>query len=127
VHEYSLVFGSPVPDYQAPQETTRAASRVPAVLSAVLVDASKARGGRRKDVPLTDAGARAIAPALELLGHQVPAARVQAGLMVWSGIFGAISFELYGHHDGSVAGSRADREAYFESCIVVWAAQAGIS
>jgi AcrR family transcriptional regulator len=128
-HEYSLVFGSPIPDYQAPEQTVPAAARVPGVLGAILLDAAKRRASPRhqQGIPLTDAGRRAIAPALELFAHRIPAEQAQAGLMVWSGLFGAISFELYGHQYGSVGQAPEDRDAYFESCIAAWAAQAGIS
>lgn len=39
-HEYALIYGSPVPGYQAPQETIQAASRVALVLGGLLADAS---------------------------------------------------------------------------------------
>jgi hypothetical protein len=127
-HEYSLVFGSPIPGYQAPEQTVPSAARVPGVLGAILLDAAKRRAGERhQQVPLTDAGRRAITPALELFAHQIPAEQTQAGLMVWSGLFGAISFELFGHQYGSVGQAPQDRDAFFESCIAAWAAQAGIS
>ncbi len=127
-HEYALVFGSPVPDYQAPEETIPAAARVPAVLGGLLVEAAGRKGGsRRRDVPLDDAGRRAIAPAVGLLGGLVPAERMQVGLMVWSGLFGAISFELYGHQHGSVGPDREDRDAYFKSCIAVWLSWLGVA
>ena len=127
-HEYSLVFGSPIPDYDAPEETVPAAYRVPAVLGGILVDAAKRRGsGRRREVALSEAGRKAIEPALSLFGQQVAPERMQAGLMVWMGIFGVVSFELYGHEYGSVGESLEDRGAFFESCIAVWAAQIGIA
>ena len=127
-HEYSLVFGSPIPDYDAPDETVPAAARVPAVLGAILVDAASQRGGGRGTFPrLTDAGRAAIAPAIELFADQIPAEQVQAGLMIWMGIFGTISFELYGHQSGSVGPTEQDRDAYFESCISAWAVQADIA
>jgi hypothetical protein len=47
--------------------------------------------------------------------------------MVWSGLFGAISFVLYGHQYGSVGPATEDRDAFFESCIAEWAAQADVS
>ena len=43
-HEYALVYGSPVPGYQAPQQTIGPASRVAAVLGA---DHHRAHGRRR--------------------------------------------------------------------------------
>ncbi len=41
-HEYALIYGSPVPGYQAPQETIPSASRVALVLGGLLADASAA-------------------------------------------------------------------------------------
>src|SRR3954451_15044008 len=38
-HEYALVYGSPVPGYQAPQDTIAPASRPTFVLTGILVDA----------------------------------------------------------------------------------------
>jgi AcrR family transcriptional regulator len=38
-HEYALIYGSPVPGYQAPQETIPSASRVALVLGGLLADA----------------------------------------------------------------------------------------
>jgi Tetracyclin repressor-like, C-terminal domain len=39
-HEYALVYGSPVPGYSAPQDTTGPASQVTLVLAAVVRDAA---------------------------------------------------------------------------------------
>ncbi|MEV7028137.1 TetR-like C-terminal domain-containing protein, partial [Kitasatospora sp. NPDC093558] len=40
--EFTLVYGSPVPGYHAPQETVPAASRTPAVLAAIVREALEA-------------------------------------------------------------------------------------
>ncbi|WP_147796215.1 TetR/AcrR family transcriptional regulator [Cellulomonas sp. Y8] len=80
-HEYGLIYGSPVPGYAAPQDTTAPASRVPLLLAAVAVDAwiagHRAPGADRvPDALRADAGALL---ALALAGRpsdQVPAARV---------------------------------------------------
>ncbi len=41
-HEYALIYGSPVPGYQAPQDTIGPASRVTLTLAGVVVDAHSA-------------------------------------------------------------------------------------
>src|SRR5580704_6798811 len=41
-HEYALIYGSPVPGYQAPEETNPPASRVALVLVAIIHDAAEA-------------------------------------------------------------------------------------
>jgi AcrR family transcriptional regulator len=43
-HEYALIYGTPVPGYQAPQETIGPAGRVAAVLGGLLAGAFAARG-----------------------------------------------------------------------------------
>jgi AcrR family transcriptional regulator len=48
-HEYALIYGSPVPGYQAPQQTIAPAARVAAVFGKIISDAHQAgatRGGQ---------------------------------------------------------------------------------
>lgn len=127
-YEYGLVFGAPVPDYQSPEGTLAAAARVPAVLAAILIDSAKARRrARTREIALTEAGRRAITPAVGFFADALPPERVQRAIMTWSGLFGAISFELYGHLHGVVAPGPDERDAWFDSCIAVWAGHAGIT
>ncbi|MGY1630117.1 TetR/AcrR family transcriptional regulator [Geodermatophilus sp. SYSU D01186] len=111
-HEYALLYGSPVPGYAAPRDTVPAAARVGVVLGRVLGDA--ARGGALppaagvpRDPSLLSEGT------VEVLGGEHPAlddaVRLRA-LLAWSGLFGTISFELFGHLVGSVE----DAERYFD-------------
>jgi AcrR family transcriptional regulator len=146
-HEYALIFGSPVPGYRAPEETALAALRIPAALAALLAEsdpAGPAATGPASTGPastgpsasgppasppdeLSAAATAGIAPALVFLEGAVTPSRVQAGLMIWTGLFGEVSFELFGHLEGSVADEPDDRAAFFEECIRRWAAQAGIA
>jgi AcrR family transcriptional regulator len=123
-HEYGLVFGAPVPRYAAPEATVGAAARVPAVLAAILSEASAHSSPRM--LPLSATGKAAIAPARRFASDAVPPERLQAGLLVWPGIFGVISFELFGHLDGSVEAGFEHRDAFFEECIRRWADQLGL-
>jgi AcrR family transcriptional regulator len=110
-HEYALLYGSPVPGYQAPKDTVRAASRVGVVLGSILGDAARdgtlppAAGERDPGLVSDDTVA--------VLGGDHPAlddaVRVRA-LLAWSALFGTISFELFGHFVGSVA----DGDRYFD-------------
>jgi AcrR family transcriptional regulator len=113
-HEYALIYGSPVPGYQAPQETIGPARRVAAVLGDVLT------GGWRHD------GAAAPAPAAppaasddasreplpgqlaaqarivaDAIAPGVPAPVLARTLIAWTQLFGMISFELFGQLVGS--------------------------
>jgi AcrR family transcriptional regulator len=110
-HEYALLYGSPVPGYQAPADTVPAASRVGIVLGRILGDAARAGSlpetAGERDADLVSDAAAAI------LGGDHPAidetVRVRA-LMAWSALYGTISFELFGHFVGSVE----DADRYFD-------------
>ena len=117
-NEYALIYGSPVPGYVAPQDTIAPASRVSNLLVQIMTDA--ATSGR-----LPPAGgdghvpASALAPVREVIPAEVPDDAVQTGLMVWAGLFGVVSFELFGQFQNVVG----DREAFFRECVARWAAQ----
>jgi AcrR family transcriptional regulator len=111
-HEYALLYGSPVPGYQAPRETVPAAARVGVVLGRILGDAARTgalpdAAGDDRDPDLVSAETAAV------LGGEHPAiddaVRVRA-LLAWSSLHGTVSFELFGHLVGSVA----DTDRYFD-------------
>jgi AcrR family transcriptional regulator len=97
--EFALIYGSPVPGYQAPLDTIDPASRIPLLLLSVVNDCAAA--GRLHDptpespmpkilrADLTTLGEQA---APDLSAHQV--ARVAMGYVE---LIGVISFELFGH------------------------------
>jgi AcrR family transcriptional regulator len=111
-HEYALLYGSPVPGYQAPRDTVAAASRVGIVLGRILGDAARAGA-----LPTANGGTRDAAlvsdDAVAVLGGEHPslddAVRLRA-LLAWSSLYGTISFELFGHFVGSVE----DGDRYFD-------------
>jgi len=113
-HEYALLYGSPVPGYQAPEDTVPAASRVGVVLGRILGGAARAGllpdGSGERDPGLVSDDAVAV------LGGEHPAidetVRVRA-LLAWSALFGTISFELFGHFVGSVE----DGDRYFDRVV----------
>jgi AcrR family transcriptional regulator len=71
-HEYALIYGSPVPGYQAPQETIPSASRVALVLGGLLADAqTRSPAGRPAGWPAPPPPAAGSAsPPPALAGHQ---------------------------------------------------------
>jgi AcrR family transcriptional regulator len=102
-NEYALLYGSPVPGYAAPQVTIEPAARVALVLGSIVVDAwhqygaEGSRGGDESTMKgmLETRNLDAVMPGVS--------ERVRAhSLMVWSQIFGCISFELFGHYKGTV-------------------------
>jgi AcrR family transcriptional regulator len=102
-HEYALLYGSPVPGYEAPPDTVPAASRVGVVLGRILGDAARA-GALPGATSERDPGLVSDA-AVGILGGDHPSidetVRVRA-LLAWSAIYGTVSFELFGHFVGTV-------------------------
>ena len=96
-NEYALIYGSPVPGYVAPADTVRPATRVTALLLRIIVDAATAGpGSPRTPGRRSPDGSGRPGPDPLHLPPQVSALLVQRALMVWTGLFGVVSFELYG-------------------------------
>jgi AcrR family transcriptional regulator len=96
-HEYALIYGSPVPGYQAPEDTIAPAARIPVALASPLRDAWQAgvlatpRDALSSE--LTDQAAKTGAAA----APGVPASTVVRFGVAWTQLFGMITFELFGH------------------------------
>jgi AcrR family transcriptional regulator len=102
-HEYALLFGTPVPGYVAPQRTIPSASRVPALLIALLVDiAAKERASGRSRAVIPRRARAAFASARVGMGPGPTDDLIVRGISAWSWLFGAVSLELFGHRVGSV-------------------------
>lgn len=115
-HEYALVYGSPVPGYDAPDErTVGPASRGPAVLARVMSDAARA-GALRDPAPAPPLPPGLAATAARLQATMMAGAQedtVIRGLMAWTYLFGAVSFELFGHYENVVT----DYAQFFEYAV----------
>ena len=101
-HEYALLYGSPVPGYQAPEETVGAATRVTTVIASIVDDACHDAGpavvgpdDRALDRFLEVSRLRTVMP-------HVPPDMLSRSIMAWTQVFGFISFELFGHYRNSV-------------------------
>ena len=110
-HEYALVYGSPVPGYQAPQQTIGPAARAATVFGAILGEAYQAGALRPPEGgPAAPASLRADAAALrESIMPGVPDDVIAAGVTCWAALFGLLSFELFGQFENVVT----DRDAFF--------------
>jgi AcrR family transcriptional regulator len=109
-HEYALVYGSPVPGYAAPEATVAPAARVGMLLCRVLADGVAA--GSVAPAPDGEDAGRTLVPGLaEELG--LPPALAPRAVMAWSSLYGAVSFELFGHTHNVVA----DHEAHFGATV----------
>jgi len=112
-HEYALIYGSPVPGYAAPTDTIAPASRVPTVLITILIDLQLARKAPAPE-PVEPVVSAAIADIREFSGGLLSDDLMLRGMAAWSGLFGAVSFELYGQLHNVVAESAKARKAYFD-------------
>jgi AcrR family transcriptional regulator len=122
-HEYALLYGSPVPGYQAPPDTVPAAARVGVVLGGILGAAARS-GALPETAGDADPGV-VSADAAEVLGGEHPAlddAVRRRALLAWSALYGAISFELFGHFVGSVL----DGDRFFDRAMGDLAALIGL-
>lgn len=111
---FALIYGSPVPGYAAPQDTITPATRIPRMLVDVLQDSAADPAAPA----FTRSVARSMQPLLEAAWEwgdpRYSEAALALGLMAWTHVIGAISFELFGHRHNVIAGAEADRRAYFE-------------
>jgi len=99
---YALLFGSPVPGYQAPGERTTVPGTRVIVRLVSIFDAAYRAGELNAEVT----PAVVIPPALEKdlasirteLNLTVPDASMARGVLAWTSVFGAISFEVFGQY-----------------------------
>jgi AcrR family transcriptional regulator len=128
-NRYALIYGSPVPGYVAPPDTIAPASRVATLLARILVEAG-ARGMLPPAVAtdtVAPAAAEALAPIRAFVGDGASDALIQRGLMAWTGLYGMVSFELFGQLHNVVGEEPGDREAFFAESVRRWAGQVGIA
>jgi len=115
-NEYALLYGSPVPGYQAPQMTIEPATRVTQVLSDIITTAWRDQphdaNGHSGSTRLTMFERAALDAAMP----GVPDVIRARALMVWTSIFGFISFELFGHYVGSVRNATAFFTVVVDEC-----------
>jgi AcrR family transcriptional regulator len=97
--EYALIYGSPVPGYQAPPEQTGdPGTRVSFLLLALLADVER----RRPPTPsLPGPLGRDFAALRDNLGLKISDDLLARGYLAFSALFGLISFELFGQYQGS--------------------------
>jgi len=129
--EYALIYGSPVPGYAAPPETTGPAAEVVVTIVGILTDA--AVRGLRPPLPprplpeATSAELRALidrvpGPVPKLAADTTPEAVIAMAFTLWTQLFGLVTFEVFGRLDGMIDA----REAYFEHQVLVMADLAGL-
>ncbi|MBK9475917.1 MAG: TetR/AcrR family transcriptional regulator [Tetrasphaera sp.] len=103
-HEWALVFGTPVPQYEAPgEQTTEPATVVPALLVGIGADVYAA--GEASPPPFPGADELALHATEHLRGRDagrvnpdaLPPVALANGITAWTLLVGAVSSELFGH------------------------------
>ncbi|PWI41738.1 TetR/AcrR family transcriptional regulator [Streptomyces sp. ICBB 8177] len=122
-HEYTLLYGSPVPGYHAPQDTVAPAARVGLALAAVARDA-QASGELRS--PAAEALPERVRTDVERiaadLGTDLPEPAVAGLTAAWSQLFGLVGFEVFGHFHNVVEA----RDEFFDHSCAALAHQVGL-
>ncbi|MFY1636713.1 TetR/AcrR family transcriptional regulator [Solwaraspora sp. WMMB335] len=124
-HEYALVYGSPVRGYHAPEATLQAAMRDKMVLGRIISSAHQAGALsiRTLRLPLTEGLAEDVRRVRQAVLPDVPDSAIVAALTAWSGLFGMLNLELFGHFNNIIE----DRVALFDQALVQLADLAGLS
>ncbi len=122
-HEFALVYGSPVPDYEAPADrTNEPGTRVQALLVRLLVDAGGA--GRLSEAATAFAprsnelAQRAAGPLLEdefFAGTGLTPQTLMVGLAAWTLLLGTVTSELF----EQMGDTLTDPDAYFDYMLEV--------
>jgi len=122
-HQWALIYGSPVPGYQAPQDTVGPATRVIVLIGHLVHDAYAA--GRIADrEPITGRYAEELAAVGERFTPGAPPRLVGAAMAAFIQLCGAISAELFGQLNNTVD---EDRRGFFEFQMRGAAALAGLT
>jgi AcrR family transcriptional regulator len=110
-YDYALIYGSPVPGYQAPEDT------IPPALRVSLVALDLVREGVASGEITANESATVprpvhvdLARVRDQLAPEVPDDVLSRALMAWTQMFGTISFELFGHLHNVIH----DYDAFFD-------------
>lgn len=110
-HQWALIYGSPVPGYQAPQDTIVPAARLLLLIGQTLLDADRAGSLAPAAEPPTGRFAEELAAVAHALGPDTPVRVVAGTITLFFQLCGAISGELFGQLNNSV---EEDRQGFFE-------------
>ncbi|MCK5315719.1 MAG: TetR/AcrR family transcriptional regulator [Anaerolineales bacterium] len=121
--EYALIFGTPIPDYQAPMEITGPAAAASMSELIQVLDAAY-QDGKLATNELAPALGEMLQPWIEKLGYAGPPAIIHLALASWAQIHGLVSLELFGHLTADPECNEVD--ALFEAEIQAMVARMGI-
>ncbi|MET8148362.1 TetR/AcrR family transcriptional regulator [Actinoplanes sp. NPDC049668] len=108
-HEWALIYGSPVPGYQAPRDTVEPAIRVILQVAAIVRDATLA-GAVEAGEPITGPLLAELEVVAEHTAPGAPPQLVARSMGAWIHLCGAISAELFGQLNNTID----QRREFFE-------------
>lgn len=118
-HEYALIFGSPIPGYQAPPDTIDPATRIPLLMLTIIAEAV----APPDELALPQAVTQDLKRLREQVAPFVSEPRLARAVMAWTYLIGSISFELFGHLVGSIE----DYPAWFDAQVTELGRGLGLS
>ncbi|MEO3884097.1 TetR/AcrR family transcriptional regulator [Nonomuraea sp. B5E05] len=121
-HEYALIYGSPVPGYQAPQDTIPARVRDVAAYGRIVSDAWEAGA----IAPPSGEGPEGLEPdagSFRELMPGVPDAVIWQAVSAWTALYGWVSFEVFGQFNNVIE----NRRTTFEHAMRLAAATMGLA
>jgi AcrR family transcriptional regulator len=104
-HEWALIYGSPVPGYQAPRDTVGPAIRVILVIGRIVGDASAA-GEATAGEPISGKLGDELAYVAEQAAPGTPPQLVARAIGAWIHLCGAVSAELFGQLNNTIEARR---------------------
>ncbi|MET0494375.1 MAG: TetR/AcrR family transcriptional regulator [Actinoplanes sp.] len=104
-HEWALIYGSPVPGYQAPRDTVAPAIRV-ALLLGRLTGEAVAAGRLEIGEPIGGTLSTELVTVAEQVIPAAPPQVVARTVQCWIQLVGAVSFELFGQLDNTIDARR---------------------
>lgn len=99
--DYGLVFGTPVPGYEAPADTNAAGLRYTNVVVQLVADATAQGCVSEIELPKIKGLVSEYRNVKKAIGVNAPDTTLLAGLSAWASVFGAINLEIFGHVDNA--------------------------
>jgi AcrR family transcriptional regulator len=97
--DYGLVFGTPVPGYEAPEDTNAAGLRYTNVVIQLVADATVSGCTSSIESPKIKGLVSEYRNVRKAIEVNAPDTTLLAGLSAWASVFGAINLEIFGHVD----------------------------
>ncbi|SDC44445.1 TetR/AcrR family transcriptional regulator [Actinokineospora iranica] len=113
-HEYALIYGSPVPGYQAPQDTVVPAGRAPLTLVEIARDAP--------DTEVPPVVGEQVARIRELVAFDIAPGALARVMVAWTQLFGMVNFELF----GQLVGTADPADEFFDYAVARMAEFVGL-